>query len=120
MAAVPREFLQDMALASACKKEKVIACEPLCDCPDTYVFYDYLEKYLDNKERVMEPAQMEEKDDLEGKKGKSKRNDDKCSHDDRGRCDLGDTELLRSASTRASINLPWADTWGGWSGSGSF
>jgi hypothetical protein len=85
MASAPREFLQDLALATVSKKAEIECHPPRCACPDTAIFSDYLENYLESKQTAMEHAQAEENEEgAIGKKAKNKdttnRKDDECSH----------------------------------------
>jgi hypothetical protein len=98
MDSAPREFLQDLALATVSKKAEIERQSPKCACPDTVIFSDYLENYLESKETAMEHAQAEENEEgAIGKKGKKKnrkkdkinRKDDECSHEKCCRCGKG-------------------------------
>ncbi|KAF2443929.1 hypothetical protein P171DRAFT_444192 [Karstenula rhodostoma CBS 690.94] len=127
MAAAPREFLEDLALVTVSKKDKVVEREPSCNC--TYAFFDYCEKYLENVCDKTEAAQAGESEDTKGKKGKnSKKNKDKgkdgeCAHKGCCQCGKYSTPAVGSKSkvqaTRAkdideSDNMP--SGWNDWTG----
>ncbi|KAF1977100.1 hypothetical protein BU23DRAFT_565248 [Bimuria novae-zelandiae CBS 107.79] len=114
----PREFLEDMAVATVTKKLEVINRMPDCSCPDTYAFFDYIERYIESKETKINDDKVEGSEDMKGKKktkkGKGKnKNEDKakakgsCSHGRCCRCDQNQVYRDTSNLFNCSEDAMW-------------